>query len=288
VAVLEKRIDALFATLAEKGDISETNRSLGALRLDTPQVKEAMPFVGEDDSRSTYLGKPTGGFDTNQIPSTGPPFNLPEGQTGSGRTRNERRNPIAFFTPKPPRTEELFQKDVVSQGVVSLEEAERVYNRFIKLMLPHFPAIVLLEDTTVMSLRRNKPALFLSILAVGSAILGKETQEFLTKEAMRGYADRVLMRGEKSLDLIQAIQLSVVWYYPPDHFEEIRIYQPVCLAAAMCLELGLGQEARPSVSKFPSIGIPIPSLPARESKAPADTEADEKRAWLVSYFLSGM
>jgi hypothetical protein len=289
VAVLEKRIDALLANLTDKRENSENNRGFGDLRLDTPQVSGVIPFVGEAGSRRTYQGKLPESFVPAQTPSTGPPFSLPGGLIGSERSRNEKRHPLSFFMPRPPRTEELFQKDVVSQGYISLEDAERVYDRFVTKILPHFPAIVLPENTTVMNLRRSKPALFLSILAVGSANLGPEMQEFLTKEAMRGYADRVLMRGEKSLDLIQALQLSVVWYYPPDHFEEIKLYQPVALAAAMCLELGLGQEPRPSVSKFPSIGIPAPpSVPAKGSTAPADTPADGKRAWLVSYFLCGM
>jgi hypothetical protein len=289
VAVLEKRIDALLASLTDKRENPE-NKTLGDLRLDAPQAGEAIPLVGEAGSRGTYQGKLPESFVPTQTPSTGPSFNLQEGLIviGSERSRNEKRPPLSFFMPKPPRTEELFQKDVVSQGYVSLEDAERVYDRFVTKMLPLFPAIVLPEDTTVMSLRRNKPTLFLQILAVGSTILGSEMQEFLTKEALRGYADRILMRGEKNLDLVQALQLSVVWYYPPDNFEEIRFYQPVSLAAGMCLELGLGQEPRPSVSKFPSIGLPtLPSGPPRGSTAPADTQADGKRAWLVSYFLCG-
>jgi hypothetical protein len=288
VAVLEKRIDALLASLTDKRENSE-NKTLGDLRLDAPQGGEAIPFVGEAGSRRPYQGKLPESFGPTQTPSTGPLSNLPEGLIGSERSRNEKRLPLSFLIPRPPRNEELFQKDVVSQGYVSLEDAERVYDRFIAKMLPLFPVIVLPGDTTVMSLRRNKPALFLQILAVGSTILGPEMQEFLTKEALRGYADRILIRGEKSLDLVQALQLSVVWYYPPDNFEEIRFYQPISLAAGMCLELGLGQEPRPSVSKFPSIGLPtLHSGPPRGSTAPADTQADGKRAWLVSYFLCGL
>jgi hypothetical protein len=287
VAVLEKRIDALLASLKDKRENSE-NKTPGDLRLDAPQSGEAIPLVGGAGSRTTFQAKLPESFVPTQTPPTVPAFNLPEGLIGGERSRNDKRIPLSFFIPRPPRNDELFQKDVVSQGYVSLEDAERVYHRFITKMLPLFPVILLPEDTTVMSLRRHKPALFLQILAVGSTILGPETQEFLAKEALRGYADRILLRGEKSLDLIQALQLSVVWYHPPGNFEEIRFYQPVSLAAGMCLELGLGQEPRPSVSKFPSIGLPtLHSGPPRGSTAPADTQADGKRAWLVSYFLCG-
>jgi hypothetical protein len=288
VAVLEKRIDALLASLTDKRENSE-NKTLGDLRLDAPQAGEAIPLVGGAGSRRTYQAKLPESFVPAQTPSTVPSLNLPEGLVASERSQNDKRIPLSFFIPRPPRNDELFQKDVVSQGYVSLEDAQRVYDRFITKMLPLFPIIVLPKDTTVMSLRRQKPALFLQILAVGSTILGPEIQEFLTKEALRGYADRILVRGEKSLDLVQALQLSVVWYHPPGSFEEIRLYQPVSLAAGMCLELGLGQEPRPSVSKFPSIGLPtLPSGPLRGSTAPADTQADGKRAWLVSYFLCGL
>lgn len=198
----------------------------------------------------------------------------------------ENPNLFTFFIPKAPRN--FFQTDVVSRGLVTLEDAERVFQKFTKFMLPHFPIVVLPKDTTVEELRQSKPALFLAILGVASSILGDRVQKVLWREMMQNYADRILLRGEDSLDLLQAVQVASLWHYAPDHYEEVKFYQLIHIGAVMAMDLGFGQENQPSISRLPSSSTARSIGPPPENTLSKEALIESQRAWLGCYFLCNM
>jgi hypothetical protein len=106
-------------------------------------------------------------------------------------------------------------------------------------MCPHLPGVVI--HVTAADLRASKPILFLAVLAAGSSEMAN-LQRVLTKELMQEFADRVIVRGNKSLELVQALQVAVIWHWPPERFEELKFYQLVHVAAVMAIEIGLGRK----------------------------------------------
>jgi hypothetical protein len=155
-------------------------------------------------------------------------------------------------------------------------------------MLPHFPFIDFPAGTMASTLRSSKPVLLLAILGAASGIMGEEVQKQLVAEVLRTYADRVIIKGTWDLELIQAMHVSTLWYFPPEHFNEIKVFQFVNMTAIMANELGFTQPARPSTSRLPMIGnaglnrLTQKALPSDASKR------DERRALLTCYILCGM
>jgi hypothetical protein len=154
-------------------------------------------------------------------------------------------------------------------------------------MLPHLPLIALPEGTSVTDLRQTKSALFLAIMSVASAILGEEQQEKLVKECTCSLADRIFIRGEKDLDLIQALQIFVSWYSPPDNFGEVKVYLFIQMATTMASELRYGEHQPPSLSKLSSLGFITTNTTKNSVEASETTASERQRTWLSCYFLCG-
>ena len=63
-------------------------------------------------------------------------------------------------------------------------------------------------------------------------------------------AERVIVSGEKSLEIVQALLVAVLWFHPPEHFEELKFYQFAHMCAVMAIDIGLARKSRPLRSKL--------------------------------------
>lgn len=167
-------------------------------------------------------------------------------------------------------------------GLMAPEIAERVFLRYTNEICPHFPAVPFAPGTTAHEVREQKPLLFLAILAGSShgsvePLVSQEVQRELTKVLKDQLADIIWRNGEKSIEIVQALQVSVLWYRPPLHFEQHNFYMMVNCAAVMALDLGLGRKATPNVMKL-SIG------PFRRYHPNSDS-VEARRTFLVCYYL---
>lgn len=132
--------------------------------------------------------------------------------------------------------------DVIDQQLLSLDMATELFNFYKEQIAPHFPAIVFPPEATVSEVRVTKPTLFLAILATASAKSHPDLRRALQKETVKAYAERVLIKSEKSLELVQALLLTSIYYYPPDVYEELSFYITIHMAASMALDIGLGRK----------------------------------------------
>lgn len=134
--------------------------------------------------------------------------------------------------------------DVVDRRVISMELADELLAVFIHELTEFCPAVVLPPETTASDLRRSKPVLFLSVIAAASMSVNASVAAMLNRELVRLYAERFFIQGEKSLELVQALLLMVVFYYPPDSPLKLQHYQYIHIAATMALEIGLASKRR--------------------------------------------
>ena len=103
-------------------------------------------------------------------------------------------------------------------GLMSPDIADRIFYRYVNEICPHFPAVPLTPGITPREIREKKPLLFLAILAGsshGSAeqLVSQDVQRELTKLLKDQFADIIWRNGEKSLEIVQALQLGVLWYF---------------------------------------------------------------------------
>jgi hypothetical protein len=178
--------------------------------------------------------------------------------------------------------------DMIDRGILTMDRANELFIRYTEMMVPHLPGVVFPAGTTAAQIRRAKPVLFLAIMAVSSSEL-PSTQRTLTKDLMQILAEKIIVVGEKSLELVQALQVAVMWYWPPEHFEELKFYQLVHIAAVMAIDIGLG---RKKSIQGAGLGlrrhIPMDWRQQHFKKNPQldATSLEARRAWLACYFMA--
>ncbi|CAG9938427.1 unnamed protein product [Clonostachys rosea f. rosea IK726] len=180
------------------------------------------------------------------------------------------------FTPVP-------DSDVVDRGILTMAKATELFARYRDRMAPNLPAVVHPPSMTVSDLRKNKPVLFLSTMAA-AASEDNDLQKVLSREVMLVFADKVFLSGDKSVEIVQALLVAVVWYWPPEHFEELKFYQLVHSAAVMAIDIGLGKSFG---NKQPGTGLyNWQSHPMRRQALPDPTTVESRRTWLACFFMA--
>lgn len=162
-------------------------------------------------------------------------------------------------------------------------EAEYLFDRYVSSISHIFPAVVFPPGARAVDVRRNKPILFLAILSstcYGTTIR-TEIQEALEELLREVLADSMWKKGEKSLEIIQSLQVATLWYRPPHNFEQHMFYQMVHMSAVMAVDIGIGKKIAPARRRFFEA---MPTGP-RPPNATHPESAEVRRAWLTSYFL---
>ncbi|OQV05945.1 Fungal specific transcription factor domain-containing protein [Cladophialophora immunda] len=139
--------------------------------------------------------------------------------------------------PAPPRPSS--PRDVVEMGILTMDEAAHLFGIYVSQMLPHRPLVAFPAETTPASLRLQKPILFLAVLAAAAGTFHEQLGMALHQQVQQAFAEHLILRAERSLELIQAILVHTNWYYSPDAFEELNFYRYLHMAATMTAELGL-------------------------------------------------
>lgn len=57
---------------------------------------------------------------------------------------------------------------------------------------------------------------FLACMAAAASAAEPQINLRLNQEILQVYATKVALEGQKSLDLVQSILISSLWYYPPE------------------------------------------------------------------------
>ncbi|KAH6625268.1 hypothetical protein C7974DRAFT_313028 [Boeremia exigua] len=134
--------------------------------------------------------------------------------------------------------------DFIDRGVISEEFSEGLLNVWRNDLTASSPGIYVPKDWTAAQLRERKPALFHAIMAAAAHSKGSELSDKLHEEAVYYYARTAFINGEKSVQTIQALLVTVAFYSPPKTPGQLQIYQWVNMAASMALELGLASRPR--------------------------------------------
>ncbi|KAJ5654444.1 hypothetical protein N7490_001447 [Penicillium lividum] len=140
-------------------------------------------------------------------------------------------------------------EDVIDRGIISLEDAEQLVAFFIHELSTIFPFVILPQSTTAAQLRQATPVLFLSVVSAAAISIDVDLAGVLNHEMIRLYADRFFIEGEKSLELVQALLLMMIFYFPPSSPLKLQFYQYAHIASTMALEIGLATKRRISQGK---------------------------------------
>ncbi|KAL8688967.1 MAG: hypothetical protein Q9218_005249 [Villophora microphyllina] len=171
--------------------------------------------------------------------------------------------------------------DVVDRKIVDAALASELFEYYTYKMAHHLPLVVFPPDTPAGAIRKHKPTLFLAILSVASGQDHPDIQRILAKEIMRTFADKIVYKGEKSLELIQALQVVTIWAWPEES-RETQTYQLIHMAAVMAIDLGLGKRVKGGREPYQSLWK---DFSRTKATAQAMESPDGLRAWLGCYLL---
>jgi hypothetical protein len=101
--------------------------------------------------------------------------------------------------------------DVVDRGLVTLESAQLLLNRFRGSATQQFPFVVIPPGIPSNRIRKDSPFLFLAIMATMSfdnPLLQSQLAEEVRTQVFR----RILFRSEKNIELLQGLLIYAAWY----------------------------------------------------------------------------
>ncbi|KAF2726147.1 hypothetical protein K431DRAFT_213930, partial [Polychaeton citri CBS 116435] len=148
--------------------------------------------------------------------------------------------PVNFTFPDKPRDGTA---DVVDRGIVSMASARTLFDVYRNELFLHYPTVHVPDHVTADEMRRSKPVLFLAIIAAAAMKNDPGLSTVLDQEILKVYAQRTLVESEKSVEIIQALLVSAVWYHPPNKFGQLKYYQYIHWAATMALDIHIGERA---------------------------------------------
>ncbi|KAF5020108.1 hypothetical protein F66182_7871 [Fusarium sp. NRRL 66182] len=152
------------------------------------------------------------------------------------------------------------------------EELLNIYRRELQVL---HPFVVVPESVTAARLKETRPFLMSSIRMVASfkSLRSMRAQMYYL---MRHIADHMLIRSERSLDLLLGIIIIVAWYQY-HCFMHAQLNNLIALAATLVGELGLHRS--PTILERTNLMVVNPFQPR-------DRTNEERRALLGIWFLS--
>ncbi|KAL4783446.1 hypothetical protein BJX76DRAFT_257323 [Aspergillus varians] len=295
VTELERKIDVLTATLhaTQKIDAilpSNNSTQSSSSREDGVGRRWLVPGRSSSDrsipSRPAQMGNKrhhSGEIkDSRDTAALLTPSQASNPSPGSENADSAGRSfPAPWSTPRPNTRESPRGPDIVDRGLVSPAVALDAYTRYVDVMCQYIPMVVFPPGTQMSEVRRDKPVLFHAIVAVAVGPLEPSAQNTLLLELYKTIAERVIVNGEKSLDLVQALLVSCAFYTPPENFEEIKFYQLAQLAVAVGIDIGMYRKSKAIGKPFNFIRDFVKNAPVTAPDSP-----EIRRAWLGCYFVS--
>ncbi|RAH77707.1 hypothetical protein BO86DRAFT_450814 [Aspergillus japonicus CBS 114.51] len=294
VAELERKIDALTASLQASHDRDPV---LQPVQLPPPREEPAArhwlapthaashePSPLPVGSPRSMAGRKRGhsGEDKETTPATSRVSSPSEEQSIYNKAIRQWR---ALGYPSDSTAKEGANEvaDIIDRGLVSADIAAEAFARFNEEMALLIPMVVFPHGTKMEDVRQKKPVLFHAIIAVAVGTIQPQAQIPLVNDFYKVIAERVVVKGEKSLELVQALLVCCNWYTPPDNFEELKFYQLTHMAVTLAMDVGLYRKSMPRGKQMNL----LKDIIAKKSSEVLDPDSPEtRRTWLACYFVA--
>lgn len=129
---------------------------------------------------------------------------------------------------------------------------EHLLDRF-RGMASYFPFVRLSDTWTAASMAADRPFLLLAVVAAASSKY-YHLQDALIRRFKESLSQRVIIAGEKDLDLLQGLLVHLAWF----HFHFVpgsqQTYQYLQIAISMVIDLRLDQEAADLLEERTELG----------------------------------
>ncbi len=187
VAQLEKKLDNIVTLLTRPKGQGEN--------IEHPQLSLSSPLPHTSPAPS-HQTRQASKF-AESITSLQLELDSPHHDTGTSSTPSSSQD---------PRTPQISR----SHFDVPKHEEAFLLLEFRTQMAPQYPFVVIPPEATSESLRKERPMLWKAILTAASCH-NASRQEAMGWEFIEEFSKRLLLKAEKSLDLLQAILIHLAW-----------------------------------------------------------------------------
>lgn len=183
---MEEKLEGLLAILASNQAVK-----------DTPVSAPLPPLPISQDNTSTVLSE-------THVIGLGTAYVTPSASS----TQSDQSFPQQYPVFSYPVFDDF--QDAISKGFITASQAEDSL-RIFRSKASTFPFVVIPPKVSLDSLRRQRPFVFLAILCCATEYNSK-LQLQLELELRENLSRRVLVSGEKSLDILQGVLVYITWY----------------------------------------------------------------------------
>lgn len=163
----------------------------------------------------------------------------------------------------------------VGEVPIPLESDEALLSTFVHQLMPEYPFVALRPGTTVAELASTRPFLFTTIKMVASYrnLRSMRAQNYLIT---RHLAEQMLIRSERSLEMLQAV-LLVLGYYHYHCMMHAQMNNFAVLANSLAADLGINRA--PELQERTKLLLPHP-------EAPQPRTNEERRALCGMWYMN--
>ncbi|KAM6485733.1 hypothetical protein HDV62DRAFT_259346 [Trichoderma sp. SZMC 28011] len=127
----------------------------------------------------------------------------------------------------------------LASNLLSTSKAIVLFNDFVDNVLIQYPIVAFSSHETFDWLRRRQPTLLLAVITAACRASDPSLFRKLHLQLRGDLSEQVMVRGHKSVELVQAILVMVEWYDTPDDMVQLNFYTWIQIAGLMVRELGL-------------------------------------------------
>ncbi|KAJ5779814.1 hypothetical protein N7457_007534 [Penicillium paradoxum] len=109
-----------------------------------------------------------------------------------------------------PASASAHPKDVIDQGLLSLDAANMLLQEFRATLMSYCPFVIIPPHATAETLRRDKPFLLLTILTVALHD-NMPLQRTLEKQVKKAISDCMIFDGSVSFEILQGLLVHLAW-----------------------------------------------------------------------------
>lgn len=178
------------------------------------------------------------------------PLNLQHPIRPHGIESCEQLHALSFAASSPPQgstdgTEMTDAEpfDVIERDLLDQWMAQKLLDRFRLEATYHFPFVTISPDADVASVRSRTPFLFLCIVTsmlVDNCPLQRQLGEEIRVQVHR----RIMLRSEKSLELLQGLLVHLGWYFYQISPQSQQIILLSQLCVTLIIEMGLDRNPK--------------------------------------------
>ncbi|EEQ40358.1 hypothetical protein CLUG_04486 [Clavispora lusitaniae ATCC 42720] len=139
------------------------------------------------------------------------------------------------------------QLDVVSLGIISMDEAELRLRVYRDHLYAANPLVALPSDATVESMIANQPFMFNTIMSITcmgmQSSVNPDVSLALENQAVSSVVTEVMVAGKKTVELLKCLILLSLWYNSPELFKSRRYHILNNVAVTLLHDLGIVNRA---------------------------------------------